>query len=129
MLHKDTFLHQLSDLVAIPTVTADTTANQQAIEYIRTLLSPQANVRVIENAKAKILIASNSDTLQPDIGYLVHVDVVAASEKNVHHDSARKQDLWPWGERHEVFNSTRHCPPERIDRKQEPASILIRCYY
>ncbi len=80
MLHKKDFLDQLAQLVAIPTITADIDANQKAIEYITSLISPSAHIEVHENNQTKILIASNTTSLNPKIGYLVHVDVVAASE-------------------------------------------------
>ncbi len=78
MLKKVEFIKQLKELVAIPTVTANLEANQRAINIINSMISPKASIKIIENGKAKILIASNSKSLSPRVGYLVHVDVVAA---------------------------------------------------
>ncbi len=81
MLQKNEFLDQLTQLVRIPSVTNNLEANQQAIEYIVSLISPQADIQIIENGIAKILIASNKKTMTPQLGYMVHVDVVAASQE------------------------------------------------
>ena len=81
MLQKKEFLKQLTKLVGIPTVTSNLEANAQAIEYIASLISPKADIQIIQNGQAQILIASNKKTLAPEMGYMVHVDVVAASEE------------------------------------------------
>jgi len=81
MLHKKEFIHQLGELVAIPTISTDIEANYKAIDYIISLISPKAHIQVIQNGNAKILIASNKKSLTPQIGYMVHVDVVAASKE------------------------------------------------
>jgi len=79
MLQKEELIQQLSDLVAMPTITGDQATNAQAIEYIISLLSPRADIQRIQNGSAEILIAGNRKSLTPTVGYMVHVDVVAAS--------------------------------------------------
>lgn len=81
MLQKKDFLDQLSTLVEMRTITQNIEANQQAIEYIASLISPKASIQIIRNNQTYILIASNKKTLKPQVGYMVHVDVVAASEE------------------------------------------------
>lgn len=81
MLQTTTFIDQLRTLVSIPTITSNLEANQQAIKVIKSWISPDATVQVVTNGQAKILIASNSASLTPDVGYMVHVDVVAASQE------------------------------------------------
>jgi succinyl-diaminopimelate desuccinylase len=80
MLNKNEFLKQLGELVAIPTISGDQESNQQAINYIASLLSPKAKIKRIKNGQAEILIAGTNETLNPMIGYMVHVDVVSATK-------------------------------------------------
>jgi succinyl-diaminopimelate desuccinylase len=44
---------------------------------VESLLSKRAVVKRIKNKNTEILIAGNSSTLSPDIGYMVHMDVVS----------------------------------------------------
>lgn len=81
MLTQKQFLQQLKKLVEIPTLTGDFAANSQALDYIESLISPLARIQRLRNGQAEILLASNTESLQPEFGYMVHVDVVAGSDK------------------------------------------------
>lgn len=81
MLQKQEFIDQLAKLVSFPTVTGDLKANHEAIDYIVSLISSRANIKIIQNGQARILVASNKKTLSPTIGYMVHSDVVTASDE------------------------------------------------
>lgn len=71
---------QLARLVSIKTLTSDTNKQIEAIEYIESLLSPNAIVEKINNNGNTTLVASTISTKTPDICYLVHVDVVAGRD-------------------------------------------------
>lgn len=81
MLKKKELIEQLTSLVAFPTLSGDQKTNHQAIDYVESLLSPKAYVERIQNGNAEIFIASNRKTMKPEVGYMVHVDVVAASKE------------------------------------------------
>ncbi len=81
MLTKKELVDQLSILVAFRTLTGDVESNRRALDYVQSLLSPKAKMKRVRNGPAEILLAGNTDSLNPDFGYLVHIDVVAASEK------------------------------------------------
>jgi len=81
MLKQPIFIDQLSKLMSFKTLTGDIETNAKALDYIQSLLSPQAKVKRIKNGQAEILLAANSGKLNPDIGYMVHVDVVAGSDE------------------------------------------------
>lgn len=75
-LTKQQFTEDLARLISFKTLTSDLTENAKALNFIKSKVSKKATVKTIKNGTAKILIASNKDTKQPDICYLVHVDVV-----------------------------------------------------
>jgi succinyl-diaminopimelate desuccinylase len=76
-LTKQQFIDDLSKLVSFKTITSDLTENSKALNFIQSKISRRAIVKRIKNKNAGILIASNTDTKQPDICFLVHTDVVA----------------------------------------------------
>lgn len=80
MLTQKQFIQQLTKLVEFPSLTGDVEVNGQALDYIESLISPQAKVQRLTNGQAEILLASNVDSLEPEFGYMVHVDVVAGSD-------------------------------------------------
>ncbi len=80
MIDKQIFVEQLSKLVAFKTLPGDQKTNGEALDYVQSLIHPKAHLQRIHNGKAEIFLASNIETNQPDIGYLVHGDVVAASD-------------------------------------------------
>ena len=75
-LTKQQFITDLSKLISFKTLTADLDQNSKALDFIKSKINKKAKIKIIKNGKAKVLIASNSDTRQPDVCYLVHVDVV-----------------------------------------------------
>lgn len=77
-MNKNTFLKQLSDLVAFQTLSDNAKENSKALDYVEKSLNSKAAVKRIKNKNAEILIASNKKTMTPDIAYMVHMDVVAA---------------------------------------------------
>lgn len=81
MLSKQAFLEQLAELVSIRSISGDQAVNAQALDYIESLLAPTAKVQRIRNKSTEILLASNHNQGQAEIGYLVHVDVVAGSDQ------------------------------------------------
>lgn len=76
-MKKQTFINQLNGLVAFETVTGNTPVISKALDYVESILPKEAFVKRAKNKNAEILIAGNSESLSPDIGYLVHIDVVA----------------------------------------------------
>jgi len=77
---KSQFIKQLTQLISFPTLSTDLEANLLLFDYLKTLIDPQAKIKIIVNGNAAILIASYQDDLDPDIAYLVHSDVVAARD-------------------------------------------------
>ena len=74
---RQQFIDDLSKLVSLKTLTSDLAENSKALDFIKSKVSKKATVKIIKNGETEILIAGNVDTKQPDICYLVHVDVVA----------------------------------------------------
>lgn len=79
MLTKQNFLAQLEKLVSFKTLPGEVATNAVALDYIQSLLAPAAKVERIKNGKAEILLAGTTISKKPEVGYLVHVDVVAGS--------------------------------------------------
>lgn len=77
-MNKDLFISQLTKLVSFETVTGNVAENSKALDYVESLLNPKVIVKRYKIKTAEVLIASNIKTLSPDIGYLVHMDVVSA---------------------------------------------------
>ena len=59
------------------TVTSDREANNKALEYIETLFDSSVKIKQLEKNGKRLLLAGNTESLEPDVGYLVHVDVVS----------------------------------------------------
>jgi len=81
MLNKQTFLQQLSTLIEFETLTGNFENNARALDYVTTLVHKQAKIKRFRNKNAEILLLANSDTLTPEIGYLVHSDVVSTAKE------------------------------------------------
>ncbi|MEP7167190.1 MAG: M20 family metallopeptidase [Candidatus Woesebacteria bacterium] len=79
MLTTQQLKTQLGTLVGFQTLTGNVSENAKALDYVESLLSPQAKVKRIKNKTTEILLASTNDSLTPEIGYMVHMDVVSAS--------------------------------------------------
>lgn len=80
MLTKEVFLQQLSELVSLRTLSGDVETNATALDLIQSWIAPGAKVERFKNGKAEILLASTGENRKPEVGYLIHVDVVAASD-------------------------------------------------
>ena len=81
MLTKQTFLKQLKKLVAFETLTDDKGENKKALEYVVSLVDKRVKIKLLENSGKWILLAGNKDLKIPDVGYVVHMDVVSADKK------------------------------------------------
>ncbi|GIK83566.1 MAG: hypothetical protein BroJett025_01880 [Patescibacteria group bacterium] len=87
MLDKKTLQTQLQQLIAIRSLSGQIPENSAVLDLIETLVNPQATVKRIKNKSAEILLISNiqnatdEQLMNPEFGYLVHVDVVAAKEE------------------------------------------------
>jgi len=75
------FIEQIKKLVAFKTLSGDFEENSKALDYVETLIGKKADVERIRNKNTEILIAGNSKTMSPDVGYMAHMDVVAAKEE------------------------------------------------
>jgi succinyl-diaminopimelate desuccinylase len=76
-MNKQIFINQLKKLVAFETVTGNITENSKALDFVESILPKGVSVQRIKNKNAEILIARNTKSFSPDVGYLVHMDVVA----------------------------------------------------
>ena len=76
-LTKEKFVDDLSKLIAFKTVTSDIDQNKKALDYIQSCIHAKAIINRIDNDGVEFLIASNKKTNNPDVCFLVHVDVVA----------------------------------------------------
>ncbi|KKQ92381.1 MAG: hypothetical protein UT58_C0009G0001 [Microgenomates group bacterium GW2011_GWC1_39_7b] len=77
LMKKEEFISQIAKLVSFETVTGNVAENSEALSYVESLISKDAEVKRIKNKDAEILIAGNSNIMTPDVGYMVHMDVVA----------------------------------------------------
>lgn len=76
-MNKKIFIDQLKKLVSFETVTGNIDENSKALDYVESLLPKNVIKQRIKNKNAEILIASNTTSKSPDVGYLVHIDVVS----------------------------------------------------
>ncbi len=79
-MNKQTFINQLKKLVSFETISGNIEANSKALDYVQSLLNPKVFVKRVKNKNAEILIANNSGSNSPDVGYMVHMDVVSANQ-------------------------------------------------
>lgn len=71
----------LSELVAIRSMTNNRHANELIIEYVKNKLTPYGlHTTVFDDDGYKLLVASTRDTLQPDVIFLAHADVVPGDD-------------------------------------------------
>lgn len=75
-LTKKQFTKDLAKLISFKTLTSDIGQNKKALDFIESKISKQAIIRRIKNGRVESFIASNKDTRNPDVCFLVHVDVV-----------------------------------------------------
>lgn len=79
MFTRDLFVDQLSKLVNCQTLPGNIEENAKALDLVESWIDKAAFVRRVKNGKAEILIAGNKETNEPDVAYLVHMDVVAGN--------------------------------------------------
>lgn len=79
-MKKDELLSQLKQLVSFETLSGNFEQNEQALDYVCSLLNKKAKITRLKNKDTEILIVGNTDSKSPDIGYLVHMDIVAAKK-------------------------------------------------
>jgi len=75
------FVEQLEKLVSFKTITGDALENKRGLDYIESLINSKAIIKRLINNGKEMLIAMNKKTDTPDVGYLVHLDVVAGSNE------------------------------------------------
>ena len=80
MLKKEVFLKQLGELVSCRTLPGEIEECAKALGLVESWLDKSVVVKRIKNGKAEILIASNIDTMSPDVAFMVHMDVVAGRD-------------------------------------------------
>lgn len=80
-MNKNIFIRQLKKLISLETVTGNIEENSKTLDYIVSIIDSKAKIKRIKNKNAEILIAGNTDVLNPDFCYMVHVDVVAAKSE------------------------------------------------
>lgn len=77
MLDKQTFTDRLTQLVECKTLSGDVAENAKALDLVTGWLDINAKIKRVQNGKAEILIAGNTDSVSPDFAFMVHMDVVA----------------------------------------------------
>lgn len=80
-LSRKQFIEDLSKLISFKTLTSDIEENKKALGFIESKINPKAIIKKIKNGNTECLIASNRDTRNPDVCFLVHVDVVAGKPR------------------------------------------------
>lgn len=80
-MNKQIFIKQLTKLISFETISGNVPENSKALDYVESILNKKAIVKRIKNGNAEIFIVSNIKTLTPDMGYMVHMDVVAANSR------------------------------------------------
>ena len=87
MLNKKQYISQLKQLVEIPSINGNLTQNSKALELVLEWVSKKAVIKEYTNNGAEILLLSNASSqkdpsfLNPEFGYVVHIDVVSAPHK------------------------------------------------
>ena len=75
-MENKSLINQLAKLVAIKTYSDNRQANSEALDLIETWVDKKRSRKRIRNRDSEILLLGNGNLIRPDIGYLVHVDVV-----------------------------------------------------
>lgn len=79
-LKKEQFIKDLTKLVSCQTITTDLKSNNKILDFIETKINKQAIIKHIKNNGVESFIACNKKTKKPEIGFLVHADVVAGRQ-------------------------------------------------
>ncbi|KKQ92373.1 MAG: Peptidase M20 [Candidatus Woesebacteria bacterium GW2011_GWA2_40_7] len=82
-MERKYFKEKLTELVAIPTIREKEMLKEssEALDLIESWADSALSKRRIKNGKTEILLLGNGNLLNPDIGYLAHVDVVDADKE------------------------------------------------
>lgn len=85
MLDKKKLEEQLKKLIAIRSLNGNKQENAKVLDLITTFTNKKAVIKRFENQGTEILLLSNNaeKIMEPEFGYLVHVDVVAASDEKL----------------------------------------------
>lgn len=81
MLTPERFTNQLEKLVAFRTTPDNTEALLDCLVYLRSLLPREAHSEILRADISPLLLASNSETKNPDILFLAHADVVEGKDE------------------------------------------------
>lgn len=81
-MERDDFVSKLGKLIEIPTVREKEmfAESSRALDLVESWVHPSVARKRFKNGKAEILLLGNGNLLNPQIGYLVHVDVVDAAD-------------------------------------------------
>ncbi len=77
---REEFTQQLGDLVALPTLKTEPDNRSKALDLIETWADTSLHKKRVRNGDAEILLLGTGDLENPQVGYLVHADVVAAKD-------------------------------------------------
>lgn len=80
-MNKSKFIKQLSELVEMRTLPGEIEINHKALDTVEKWLDKKIDVQRFTNGKAEMLIASAERKMTPEICYMVHMDVVAGTDK------------------------------------------------
>jgi succinyl-diaminopimelate desuccinylase len=80
-MNKKKFVEQLKQLVEIRTLSGEVEANKKALDLVETWLDKKINIERYKNGKAEVMVASVNKGMSPEICYMVHMDVVAGTDK------------------------------------------------
>lgn len=77
-MERKEFKNSLRELVEIPTVSEKNNLKESAmaLDLVESWADSSVSRKRVKNGKAEILLLGNGNLINPDIGYLVHIDVV-----------------------------------------------------
>lgn len=76
-MQKQEFISQLKKFVSFKTLAGSETEMAKALDFVESKLSNKTSIKRVKNGKAEILVAGNTASMSPDVGYMVHMDIVA----------------------------------------------------
>lgn len=78
-MNTTVFLHQLRELVSIPTFLGNKGTNKKIVDFIESILPAKAKKIRWQRNGIETLVAGNGDLHTPDIAYIAHADVVSGA--------------------------------------------------
>lgn len=96
-MERDIFVNRLGNLVELQTLPGNMSENSKALDLVMSWVDKSASRNRLLNGNAEILLVGNGNILKPDIGYLVHADVVGAKDDNLFKMTERKGVLYGRG--------------------------------